>query len=238
MCEGVHMMTFTINHYLGTRKKNPPTTHSKLGYWWNLQERFHLSLWWSSPNFKTIALLKQILVFALNIGDWKFWVSRGRVFFSSTKVMIDCKRHHMNPFTRSTRFKDLLLTLVLYHTTLLGLISAKINFSEDFFSLSIFNFCTLIFDILNIFHFRLKVVTIPARHLALCRHMFLCDIWTSARKRSVVISATTHTQEDHCSPNIWRRNTTTGRNHSRNLYMGLSFLMKLLSPWLCPIFTW
>ena len=40
-------------------------------------------------------------------------------FFSSTMEMNGSKQHPIVPFTLSTRFKDLVLTLVIYHTTLL-----------------------------------------------------------------------------------------------------------------------
>ena len=42
----------------------------------------------------------------------------GRFFFSSTMEMNGSKQHPIVPFTLSTRFKDLVLTLVIYHTTL------------------------------------------------------------------------------------------------------------------------
>ena len=41
------------------------------------------------------------------------------VFFSSTMEMNGSKQQPIVPFTLSTRFKDLVLTLVIYHTTLL-----------------------------------------------------------------------------------------------------------------------
>ena len=44
----------------------------------------------------------------------------GGVFFSSTMEMNGSKQHPIVPFTLSTRFKDLVLTLVIYHTTLFG----------------------------------------------------------------------------------------------------------------------
>ena len=40
-------------------------------------------------------------------------------FFSSTMEMNGSKQHPILPFTLSTRFKDLVLTSVIYHTTLL-----------------------------------------------------------------------------------------------------------------------
>ena len=40
------------------------------------------------------------------------------VLFSSTIEMNGSKRHPIVPFTLSTRFKDLVLTAVIYHTTL------------------------------------------------------------------------------------------------------------------------
>ena len=43
----------------------------------------------------------------------------GGFFFSSTMEMNGSKQHPIVPFTLSTRFKDLVLTLVIYHTTLL-----------------------------------------------------------------------------------------------------------------------
>ena len=47
-------------------------------------------------------------------------------FFSSTMEMIGSKQHPIVPFTLSARFKDLVLTLVIYHTTLLwGAVTAS-----------------------------------------------------------------------------------------------------------------
>ena len=40
-----------------------------------------------------------------------------RVFFSSTMEMNDSKQHPIVPFTLSTRFNDLVLTLAIYRTT-------------------------------------------------------------------------------------------------------------------------
>ena len=40
-------------------------------------------------------------------------------FFSSTMEINGSKQHPIVPFTMSTRFKDLVLTLVIYHTPLL-----------------------------------------------------------------------------------------------------------------------
>ena len=42
----------------------------------------------------------------------------GGFFFSSTMEMNASKQHPIVPFTLSTRFKNLVLTLVIYHTTL------------------------------------------------------------------------------------------------------------------------
>ena len=39
------------------------------------------------------------------------------VFFSSTMEMNGSKQHPIVPFTLSTRFKDLVLTLLIYHST-------------------------------------------------------------------------------------------------------------------------
>ena len=39
-------------------------------------------------------------------------------FFSITMEMNGSKEHHIVPFTLSTRLKDLVLTLVIYQTTL------------------------------------------------------------------------------------------------------------------------
>ena len=43
----------------------------------------------------------------------------GGFFFSSTMEMNASKQHPIVPSTLSTRFKDLVLTLMIYHTTLL-----------------------------------------------------------------------------------------------------------------------
>ena len=40
-------------------------------------------------------------------------------FFSSTMEMNGSKQHPIVPFTLSTRFKDLVMTSVIYYTTLL-----------------------------------------------------------------------------------------------------------------------
>ena len=42
----------------------------------------------------------------------------GGFFFSSTMEMSGSKQHPIVPFTLPTRFKDLVLTLMIYHTTL------------------------------------------------------------------------------------------------------------------------
>ena len=52
----------------------------------------------------------------------------GGFFFESTMKIFGSKQHPIVPFTLSTRFKDLDLTLVIYHTTLLirGVFSLKV----------------------------------------------------------------------------------------------------------------
>ena len=44
----------------------------------------------------------------------------GAVFFSSTMEMNGSKQHPIVPMTLFTMFKDLVLTLVIYHTTLIS----------------------------------------------------------------------------------------------------------------------
>ena len=98
-----------------SRRQNFKKYLPQLGCWWNLQERFRLSLWWSSPNFKMIALLKQILVFSLNKGNSEFWECWGRVFFSSRDPIFGCKCFTLLMLTLSTPAPNLVLTLVFYH---------------------------------------------------------------------------------------------------------------------------
>ena len=90
----------------------------QLGFWWNLQERFCLSLWSSPPNFKIIALLKQILVFPLNIGNWKFWECCGRVFFSRSVGIFTAECLKIYPWTRSEWSIFFFMTLGDYQTPL------------------------------------------------------------------------------------------------------------------------
>ena len=51
-----------------------------------------------------------------NKGNQFFELGR---FFSSTMEMTGSKQHPIVSFTLSTRFKDLVLPLVVYHTTLI-----------------------------------------------------------------------------------------------------------------------
>ena len=67
------------------------------------------------PPFPKISCFIYLILIKNSVNQF---LEQGRGFFLSTGGMIGSKRHHITPYTRSTRFKRLFLTLAIYHPTL------------------------------------------------------------------------------------------------------------------------